>query len=128
LVLDGAFKTLYDASGSVQDLYARAGTGANVMFRKDTPGDILLIAKSALNHCPTIFDVSRLKYTIQFILVKHRRSQDLQRGVVLSKIPDFHCQFKKNSGERNFTVNFKDFFQRVFVRSPRPPCLRPMLN
>jgi hypothetical protein len=27
--------------------------------------------------------------------VKHRRSQDLQRGVVLSKIPDFHGQFKK---------------------------------
>jgi hypothetical protein len=25
----------------------------------------------------------------------HRRSQDLQRGVVLSKIPDFHGQFKK---------------------------------
>jgi hypothetical protein len=58
----------------------------------------------------------------------HRRSQDLQRGsflqrgVVLSKIPDFHGQFKKkNSGERNFTVNFKDFFPMGGSFAPPTP-------
>ncbi|XP_064638416.1 uncharacterized protein LOC135494385 [Lineus longissimus] len=56
LVLESGFKTVSEASSSVQDLYARAGTGASVAFRQDTPGDILLIAKAALNHCPTIFD------------------------------------------------------------------------
>jgi hypothetical protein len=30
-----------------------------------------------------------------FWVSAHRRSQDLERGVVFSKIPDFHGQFKK---------------------------------
>jgi hypothetical protein len=45
----------------------------------------------------------------------------LQRGVVLSKIPDFHGQFKKNSGEWNFTVNFKDFFPKGGCSHPPDP-------
>jgi hypothetical protein len=57
----------------------------------------------------------------------HRRSQDLQRGVVFVKNSRFSQSiFKKNSGERNFTVNFKDFFPKGVVRTPTPdpPCLR----
>jgi hypothetical protein len=44
----------------------------------------------------------------------HRRSQHLQRGVVLSKIPDFHGQFKKKilvSGQ------FQRFFSKGGPRS-----------
>jgi hypothetical protein len=58
---------------------------------------------------------------VQESVHKHRCSQDLQRGVVLSKITDFHGQFKKNSGERNFTVNFKDFFLKGGRSHPPTP-------
>jgi hypothetical protein len=36
--------------------------------------------------------------------------------------------FKKNSGERNFTINFKDFFPKGVVCSPRPPLPTPMFT
>jgi hypothetical protein len=57
----------------------------------------------------------------------------LQKGVVFAegrsfcqKFQIFTVNFQKNYGERNLTVNFKDFFPKG-GRShppPRPPCLR----
>jgi hypothetical protein len=47
-------------------------------------------------------------------------------GSFCQKFQILTVNLKKNSGERNFTVNFKDFFPKGgrVVRSPQPPCLR----
>jgi hypothetical protein len=52
----------------------------------------------------------------------HRRSQDLQRGGPFVKNSRFSRSIlKKNSGERKYTVNFKDLFPKGGSFAPPNP-------
>ncbi|XP_046337831.1 uncharacterized protein LOC124119387 isoform X2 [Haliotis rufescens] len=56
--ISSGYKTKTDVGGStsIQDLYARAGTGAYLKFKDGVNGDVKKIAKAALKHCPVIFE------------------------------------------------------------------------
>ena len=50
-------RTELGSDETIQNLYAAAGTGIQLMFRPTVTGDLLHIAGAAFRHCPIIFEV-----------------------------------------------------------------------